>query len=77
LIVELCVDIIEARGLDHEGIYRKPGSIVEIKALSDYLNHGFDGLNPSDPRFDNVDVISSIQKSKPQNQPAISYQMGV
>ncbi|XP_046651469.1 rho GTPase-activating protein 21-like isoform X6 [Daphnia pulicaria] len=63
LIVELCVGIVEARGLESVGVYRVPGNSVAVNALSDSLNRGFDGLNQSDPRWNDVNVISSLMKS--------------
>ena len=63
LIVELCVGIVEARGLESVGVYRVPGNSVAVNALTDSLNRGFDGLNQSDPRWNDVNVISSLMKS--------------
>lgn len=63
LIVELCVGIVEARGLESIAVYRIPGNSIAVNALSDSLNRGFDGLNQSDPRWNDVNVISSLMKS--------------
>jgi len=63
LIVELCVGIVEARGLESVRVYRVPGNSVAVNALTDSLNRGFDALNQSDPRWNDVNVISSLMKS--------------
>lgn len=63
LIVELCVGIVEARGLESVGVYRVPGNSVAVNALTESLNRGFDGLNQLDPRWNDVNVISSLMKS--------------
>lgn len=63
LIVELCVGIVEARGMESVGVYRVPGNSVAVNALSESLNRGFDCLNTSDPRWNDVNVISSLMKS--------------
>jgi len=63
LIVELCVGIVEARGLESVGVYRVPGNSVAVNSLTESLNKGFDCLNTSDPRWNDVNVISSLMKS--------------
>lgn len=40
LIVELCIGIVEARGLESVGVYRVPGNSVAVNALTDSLNKG-------------------------------------
>lgn len=63
LLVELCVGIVEARGLESVGVYRVPGNSLAVNALSDSLNRGFDCINQADPRWNDVNVISSLMKS--------------
>ena len=63
LIVELGVGIVEARGLECIGVYRVPGNTAAVTALTESLNRGFDGLNQQDPRWNDVNVISSLLKS--------------
>ena len=63
LIVELCVGIVEARGLESVGVYRVPGNSVAVNALSDSLNRGFSALDRTDRRWNDVNVISSLIKS--------------
>lgn len=63
LLVELCVGIVEARGLESVGVYRVPGNSLAVNALSESLNRGFDCINQSDPRWNDVNVISSLMKS--------------
>ena len=63
LIVELGVGIVEARGLESVGVYRVPGNTAAVAALTESLNRGFDHLNRQDPRWNDVNVISSLLKS--------------
>ena len=37
-IVEVCVRMVEEKGLDNQGIYRVPGNTGAIKELQDEIN---------------------------------------
>ncbi|GAB1859722.1 Rho GTPase-activating protein 21 [Camponotus japonicus] len=63
LIVEMCTSIVEARGLEVVGIYRVPGNTAAISQLTDSVNKGFENINFQDPRWSDVNVISSLLKS--------------
>ncbi|XP_029037342.2 uncharacterized protein LOC114873310 isoform X3 [Osmia bicornis bicornis] len=63
LIVEMCTSIVEARGLEVIGIYRVPGNTAAISHLTDSVNKGFENINLQDPRWSDVNVISSLLKS--------------
>ncbi|XP_063975013.1 uncharacterized protein LOC135161407 isoform X2 [Diachasmimorpha longicaudata] len=63
LIVEMCTSIVEARGLEVTGIYRVPGNTAAISQLTESVNKGFDSINLQDPRWSDVNVISSLLKS--------------
>ncbi|CAL7940899.1 unnamed protein product [Xylocopa violacea] len=63
LIVEMCTSIVEARGLEVVGIYRVPGNTAAISHLTDSVNKGFENINLQDPRWSDVNVISSLLKS--------------
>ncbi|XP_076223162.1 rho GTPase activating protein at 19D isoform X4 [Nomia melanderi] len=63
LIVEMCTSIVEARGLEVVGIYRVPGNTAAISHLTESVNKGFDNINLQDPRWSDVNVISSLLKS--------------
>ncbi|XP_076393755.1 rho GTPase activating protein at 19D isoform X2 [Megachile rotundata] len=63
LIVEMCTSIVEARGLEVVGIYRVPGNTAAISHLTDTVNKGFENINLQDPRWSDVNVISSLLKS--------------
>ncbi|XP_024945685.1 uncharacterized protein LOC107272586 isoform X12 [Cephus cinctus] len=63
LIVEMCTSIVEARGLEVIGIYRVPGNTAAISQLTESVNKGFENINLQDPRWSDVNVISSLLKS--------------
>uniref|UniRef100_A0A0C9RB60 Arhgap21_0 protein n=1 Tax=Fopius arisanus TaxID=64838 RepID=A0A0C9RB60_9HYME len=63
LIVEMCTSIVEARGLEVIGIYRVPGNTAAISQLTESVNKGFESINLQDPRWSDVNVISSLLKS--------------
>ena len=39
LVVELCIDIVEAKGLENQGIYRVPGNTGSVNFLQELLNN--------------------------------------
>ncbi|XP_015366811.1 PREDICTED: uncharacterized protein LOC107163753 isoform X10 [Diuraphis noxia] len=70
LIVEVCTSIVEEKGLDIIGIYRVPGNTAAITSLTEAVNNG--GMETPDmalkllqrdPRWTDVNVISSLLKS--------------
>lgn len=63
LLVEVCTRIVEERGLDVIGIYRVPGNTAAITLLTEEVNKGFTNANLSDPRWNDVNVVSSLLKS--------------
>lgn len=63
LIMERCTEIVETRGLHIIGIYRIPGNTAAILALTEQVNRGFDEQTLADPKWDDVNVVSSLLKS--------------
>lgn len=57
-----CTEIVESRGLHIVGIYRIPGNTAAISALTELVNKGFDEQTLNDPRWDDVNVVSSLLK---------------
>ncbi|EEB12293.1 conserved hypothetical protein [Pediculus humanus corporis] len=69
LIVEKCTSIVESRGLEVVGIYRIPGNTAAVTALTEAVNKGIDSISPEDPRWNDINVISSLLKSFFRNLP--------
>ncbi|XP_055947858.1 rho GTPase-activating protein 21-like isoform X2 [Argiope bruennichi] len=63
LIVELCIQIVESRGLDTVGIYRVPGNNASVSVLTDLVNQGIDDELIKDPRWNDVNIVSSLLKA--------------
>ncbi|KAF9478638.1 RhoGAP-domain-containing protein [Pholiota conissans] len=65
VIVEKCIDAVEARALEYEGIYRKTGGSGQTKAITQMFERGdynsFD-LRDSD-RFNDICSITSVLKT--------------
>lgn len=57
-----CTDIVELKGLTVVGIYRIPGNTAAITALTEQVNRGFDDQTLNDPKWDDVNVVSSLLK---------------
>lgn len=62
LILARCAEIVESRGLNIVGIYRIPGNTAAISALTELVNKGFDEQTLNDPRWEDVNVVSSLLK---------------
>lgn len=62
LIMERCTEVVESKGLHIVGIYRIPGNTAAISALTEQVNRGFDEQTLSDPKWDDVNVVSSLLK---------------
>lgn len=63
LIVELCVRIVEANGLELVGVFRVPGNNAAVSLLMDTVNQGFQQSNLQDQRWNDVNVVSSLLKA--------------
>ncbi|GFT15370.1 rho GTPase-activating protein 21 [Nephila pilipes] len=63
LIVEICVQIVETRGLDTVGIYRVPGNNASVSVLTDLVNQGIDDDLIKDTRWNDVNIVSSLLKA--------------
>lgn len=61
-IVMKCTQIVESRGLNIVGIYRIPGNTAAISALTEQVNRGFDDTTLADPKWEDVNVVSSLLK---------------
>lgn len=62
LLVSRCTQIVETKGLSIVGIYRIPGNTAAISALTEQVNRGFDDQTLNDPKWDDVNVVSSLLK---------------
>ncbi|XP_065214459.1 rho GTPase-activating protein 21 isoform X2 [Planococcus citri] len=64
LIVQVCTSIVEAKGLEIIGIYRVPGNTAAVTSLTEAVNRGLEMTAlDQDPRWSDVNVISSLLKS--------------
>ncbi|XP_077100342.1 rho GTPase-activating protein 21a isoform X2 [Siphateles boraxobius] len=64
LIVEVCCNLVEERGLEYTGIYRVPGNNSAISIMQEELNHkGMGDIDIQDDKWKDLNVISSLLKS--------------
>ncbi|KZT58861.1 RhoGAP-domain-containing protein [Calocera cornea HHB12733] len=65
IIVEKCIDALEQRGMDYEGIYRKTGGSSQCKNITQLFEKGnYDTFDLSDPQaFNDVSSITSVLKT--------------
>ncbi|XP_076000790.1 rho GTPase-activating protein 21 isoform X2 [Genypterus blacodes] len=64
LIVEVCCNVVEERGLDYTGIYRVPGNNAAISSMQEELNSkGMNDIDVQEDKWRDLNVISSLLKS--------------
>ncbi|XP_056306991.1 rho GTPase-activating protein 21 isoform X2 [Danio aesculapii] len=64
LIVEVCCNLVEERGLEYTGIYRVPGNNAAISIMQEELNNkGMADIDIQDDKWKDLNVISSLLKS--------------
>ncbi|TRY58511.1 hypothetical protein DNTS_004924 [Danionella cerebrum] len=64
LIVEVCCNLVEERGLEYTGIYRVPGNNAAISIMQEELNNkGMADIDVQDDKWKDLNVISSLLKS--------------
>ncbi|CAO1614360.1 unnamed protein product [Sympodiomycopsis kandeliae] len=77
LIVEKCIQAVEANGMDYEGIYRKSGGTSQLKIITQLFERGqrFD-LNDQN-RFNDVSAITSVLKNyfRELPEPLLTYDL--
>lgn len=64
LLIAKCTKIVESKGMGIVGIYRIPGNTAAISNLNELINrNGMDDEQTlSDPKWDDVNVVSSLLK---------------
>lgn len=62
MILTKCTNIVESKGLHVVGIYRIPGNTAAISSLTERVNRGLDEQTLKDPKWDDVNVVSSLLK---------------
>uniref|UniRef100_A0A3B3D1Y0 Rho GTPase activating protein 21b n=1 Tax=Oryzias melastigma TaxID=30732 RepID=A0A3B3D1Y0_ORYME len=63
LIVELCCQVVEERGLEFTGIYRVPGKKAAISSMQEELNtKGMADIDLQEEKWQDLSVISSLLK---------------
>ncbi|KAI9715024.1 MAG: Rho-type gtpase-activating protein [Chrysothrix sp. TS-e1954] len=61
-IVLRCIDEVEARGMDIEGIYRKSGSFSQVKQVQAGFEKDCTGYDISDPDLDIHSITSALKQ---------------
>ncbi|XP_049276677.1 uncharacterized protein LOC125760522 isoform X1 [Anopheles funestus] len=69
LVLTKCTGIVESKGMGVVGIYRIPGNTAAITQLTETINRGLDEATLRDPRWEDVNVVSSLLKSFIRNLP--------
>lgn len=64
LIVEVCCNLVEERGLEYTGIYRVPGNNTAISSMQEELDtKGMTDIDLHEDKWRDLNVISSLLKS--------------
>ena len=74
LVVQKCIQEVEFRGMDYEGIYRKSGGALQMRQIQDDFERGEDVQ--FDPELD-ICSVTSILKQYFRNlpNPLITYEL--
>lgn len=62
LIVEVCVKIVEEKGLDNQGLYRVPGNTGALKELQEDIDKDEKGLCVDSDKWHDVNLVTSLLK---------------
>ncbi|XP_047738021.1 GTPase-activating protein pac-1 [Hyalella azteca] len=62
LVVAACVEVVQLKGLRCQGLYRIPGNKAAVTHLTEALNRNPTQIDLTDPRWGDVNVISSLLK---------------
>ncbi|KAL1923054.1 uncharacterized protein VTP21DRAFT_9430 [Calcarisporiella thermophila] len=75
LVLKRCIEAVETRGMDFEGIYRKSGSTSTIQSLQAIFDSG-DDINLGDSDYD-ICAITSLLKSylRQLPNPLVTYEL--
>lgn len=60
-VVTRCIEEVELRGMDQEGIYRKTGGTSQINMIKDGFEKNFENYDISDPDLD-ITAVTSVLK---------------
>ena len=65
VIVEKCIEAVEAIGMDYEGIYRKTGGTGQSRNITQLFERGdYDGFDLRDSdRFNDICSVTSVLKT--------------
>jgi hypothetical protein len=62
LVVEKCIESVESRGMDYEGIYRKSGGVGQMRQIQQAFEKG-DELNLIDEeKWNDICAVTSVLK---------------
>ena len=63
VLIKILVTIVEEKGLEIVGVYRVPGNSAAVANLTEQVNRGIESINMDEPRWGDVNVVSSLLKS--------------
>lgn len=62
LIVQKCIEAVEARGMDYEGIYRKSGGAAQMRAIQVAFDQGEDVDLVDEDEYNDICSVTSVLK---------------
>jgi SLIT-ROBO Rho GTPase activating protein len=79
LIVSSCIRQLTAFCLDEEGLFRVPGSTVEVQALKDAFAKGVDPLSPAPTPHPDPAAVAGVLKLylRELSDPVMTYKLWV
>lgn len=62
LVVEKCIEAVEARGMDYEGIYRKSGGAAQMRAIQQAFENGTPVDLTDEEKYNDICAVTSVLK---------------
>lgn len=62
LVVEKCIEAVEVRGMDYEGIYRKSGGAAQMRAIQQAFESGSPVDLTDDEEYNDICAVTSVLK---------------
>jgi hypothetical protein len=62
LVVEKCIEAVEARGLDYEGIYRKSGGVGQMRQIQQTFEKGETPSLTDEEKWNDICAVTSVLK---------------
>lgn len=77
VVVEKCIEAVEARGMSHEGIYRKSGGAAQMKSIQVAFDRGEAIDLNNEEEYNDICAVTSVLKQffRELPNPLLTYEL--